>query len=74
MFSLKKGTKIFLLVMCSFFLLFCLSGLMMAGSFSMNGTLEQREHYTFVANIYKLGALVGILLMGYLLIFVKTKF
>jgi len=70
---MKQATKTILIVFCCLFLFFCLSGVVMTGDFSMNGTVEEKEHFIFVQNIYKVGSLVSMLSLLYLIFFVKNK-
>jgi len=69
---MKQGIKTILIVLCFLVLLFCLSGVLMMGSFSMNGTLEQQEHFLFFQKMYKIGIVLSVLFMGYLTFFVKV--
>jgi len=43
----------------------------MTGDFSMHGTVEQKEHFLFVQNIYKVGILISISSLIYLIFFSK---
>jgi len=69
---MKQGMKTALVVICLFVLFFCLSGVVMIGDFSMNGILEQKEHFLFISNIYKTVALFSLFLLVYLIFFVKV--
>ena len=69
---MKQGIKIIVIIFLFLVLLFCLSGVVMTGDFSMNGTLEQKEHFLFVQNIYKIVSLFSLFLLVYLIFFVKV--
>jgi cytochrome b subunit of formate dehydrogenase len=69
---MKQGIKIILIVICFLFFFFCLSGVVMTGDFSMHGTLEQKEHFLLVQNIYKISSLFSLSLLIYLIFFVKV--
>ena len=68
---MKQGIKTILIVVCLLFLFFSLSGIVMTGDFSMHGTLEEKEHFLFVQNIYKISSLFSLSLLIYLIFFVK---
>jgi len=70
---MKQVTKTILIVFCWLLLFFCLSGVVMTGDFAMHGTVAEKEHFIFAQNVYKLGSLVSIFFLLYLIIFVKNK-
>ena len=70
---MKQGIKTILIVISLLFFFFCLSGFMMMGSFSVLAPVEQKEHYQFVVNLYVSGIILSILLVLYLIFFVKTS-
>ena len=64
---MKLGIKIVLIVISALTFLFCLSGVFMAGSFSVSAPLEQKEHYESLIMMYGGGSLSSLFLMGYLI-------
>ena len=58
--------RILLIVISVMTFLFCLSGVFMAGSFSVSATLEQKEYYKLVTMMYAAGSLFSLFLSAYL--------
>jgi len=70
---MRQGIRIVLIVILILIFLFCLSGVFMAGSFSVPTPVKQKEYYIGLINTYIIGVTLSMVSIVYLSFFSKTS-